>query len=58
MTIGAFGYNLLKGPNPDFVILMDIYKHISSEDKDSKNIIVSMGMSDDFEHAVRSNICY
>lgn len=51
MTIGAFGYNVEQGPNPDFLVLMDIYKSIYKTD--SKNIIISMGMSDDFEHAVR-----
>lgn len=55
MTIGAFGYNLTEGPNPDFVALMDIYKHIYTNTQ-SKNMIVSMGMSNDFEHAVRSII--
>lgn len=51
MTIGAFGHNVAEGPNPDFLVLMDVFNRIPN--KAPENMFVSMGMSDDFEHAVR-----
>ncbi|ERL85350.1 pyridoxal phosphate homeostasis protein [Dendroctonus ponderosae] len=54
MTIGQFGYDLAKGPNPDFVCLKqcrdDVCKKLGLNWKD---IGLSMGMSDDFEHAIQ-----
>lgn len=47
MTIGEFGYDYSKGPNPDFVSLLECAKTINGE-----NLELSFGMSDDFEKAV------
>lgn len=53
MTIGRFDYNVEDGPNPDFLCLKrcrdEICQHLEIDWKDVK---LSMGMSDDFEHAV------
>jgi PLP dependent protein len=48
MTIGAFGFDYSKGPNPDFVCLMECLNHLPNPEK----LQVSFGMSDDFEQAV------
>lgn len=48
MTIGAFGFDYSKGPNPDFVALMECLDHFPN----SEAMQVSFGMSDDFEQAV------
>lgn len=54
MTIGRFGHDARLGPNPDFQQLMDLFRNICEKcELDSKHLMVSMGMSDDFEHAVR-----
>lgn len=54
MTIGMFGYNIANGPNPDFVCLINCRKKISDKlGINIKNIELSMGMSNDYEHAVR-----
>ncbi|KAJ8968151.1 hypothetical protein NQ314_002405 [Rhamnusium bicolor] len=53
MTIGRFGYNPEDGPNPDFLCLKSCRDEICQAlDLDWKNINLSMGMSDDFEHAI------
>lgn len=53
MTIGKFGYDLSQGPNPDFVCLSECRDRVCKElSLDWKNVQLSMGMSDDFEHAV------
>ncbi|XP_029161464.1 pyridoxal phosphate homeostasis protein isoform X1 [Nylanderia fulva] len=53
MTIGMFGYNIANGPNPDFVGLIKCREKMSDELKiDIKNIELSMGMSNDYEHAI------
>ncbi|CAG9822039.1 unnamed protein product [Phaedon cochleariae] len=53
MTIGRFGYDPTDGPNPDFVTLKRCRDDVcQSQGVDWKNIGLSMGMSDDFEHAV------
>ncbi|KAB0794970.1 hypothetical protein PPYR_11809 [Photinus pyralis] len=53
MTIGQFGYNLDNGPNPDFICLKKCRDEIcQSLGWDFKNVNLSMGMSDDFEHAI------
>lgn len=48
MTIGAYGYDYSKGPNPDFVCIMDCLKKLPNPE----SLEVSFGMSDDFERAV------
>lgn len=49
-----FGYNIANGPNPDFICLIKCREKISDElGIDMKNIELSMGMSSDYEHAVR-----
>ncbi|KAJ8944220.1 hypothetical protein NQ318_014582 [Aromia moschata] len=53
MTIGRFGYNPADGPNPDFISLKRCRDEICQNfGLDWKNINLSMGMSDDFEHAI------
>ncbi|KAF5306765.1 hypothetical protein FQR65_LT18513 [Abscondita terminalis] len=53
MTIGKFGYDLELGPNPDFILLKKCRDEIcQSLGWDYKNINLSMGMSDDYEHAI------
>ncbi|XP_058977506.1 pyridoxal phosphate homeostasis protein [Musca domestica] len=53
MTIGAFGHDYSKGPNPDFISLMQVHKQICEENQlNEKDVQVSMGMSDDFEKAI------
>ena len=55
MTIGMFGYDVTKGPNPDFLCLKECREKVSKElGIDSKKIELSMGMSNDYEHAVIS----
>ncbi|XP_022918486.2 pyridoxal phosphate homeostasis protein [Onthophagus taurus] len=53
MTIGQFGYDLSQGPNPDFLLLSkckdDVCTNLGLE---WKSVGLSMGMSDDFEHAI------
>lgn len=53
MTIGQFGYDLSKGPNPDFICLKkcrdDLCKGLNLN---WREVSLSMGMSDDFEHAI------
>ena len=53
MTIGQYGYDISKGPNPDFFSLIDCRKNVCQQlGLDTKNVELSMGMSSDFEHAV------
>ncbi|CAK9808874.1 Pyridoxal phosphate homeostasis protein [Anthophora quadrimaculata] len=53
MTIGMFGYDVSKGPNPDFLCLKECKEKVSKELAiDLKEIELSMGMSNDYEHAV------
>lgn len=55
MTIGMFGYDVANGPNPDFICLIKCREKICDElGIDVKDIELSMGMSNDYEHAVRS----
>ncbi|XP_077075146.1 pyridoxal phosphate homeostasis protein [Siphateles boraxobius] len=53
MTIGRYGYDLSEGPNPDFQMLL---KHRAEVCEGLKipveQIELSMGMSNDFEHAI------
>ncbi|KAF4525346.1 hypothetical protein B566_EDAN007828 [Ephemera danica] len=53
MTIGQFGYNPEDGPNPDFVKLVQCRSDLCQELKlNSEDVELSMGMSDDYEHAI------
>lgn len=53
MTIGMFGYDLTNGPNPDFLCLKECRNKVSEElNIDLTKIELSMGMSNDFEHAI------
>ena len=48
-----FGYDLAKGPNPDFLRLKECREKVSKElGIDLNKIELSMGMSNDYEHAV------
>lgn len=48
MTIGAYGFDYSKGPNPDFIALLGCLDHIPRPE----SLELSFGMSDDFEKAV------
>lgn len=53
MTIGRFGYDITNGPNPDFICLSKCREAICNElEINIKNVELSMGMSNDYEHAV------
>ncbi|VVC25775.1 Pyridoxal phosphate homeostasis protein,PLP-binding barrel,Alanine racemase, N-terminal [Cinara cedri] len=53
MTIGQYGYDCSNGPNPDFLALIDCKKNVCENLKLSlSEFEMSMGMSDDFEHAI------
>lgn len=50
-----FGYDVKNGPNPDFVCLTKYREEVHNKlEIDVKDIELSMGMSSDYEHAVRS----
>lgn len=54
MTIGKFGYDIANGPNPDFICLIKCREKVRDElGIDIEDIELSMGMSNDYEHAVR-----
>ncbi|XP_011161109.1 pyridoxal phosphate homeostasis protein [Solenopsis invicta] len=53
MTIGMFGYDITNGPNPDFICLINCREKVHNElGIDIKDIELSMGMSNDYEHAI------
>ncbi|KAH8278674.1 hypothetical protein KR018_006771 [Drosophila ironensis] len=53
MTIGAFGFDYSKGPNPDFVSLMQVHRSICEANSLAPDsVLVSMGMSNDYDKAV------
>ncbi|KZC13225.1 Proline synthase co-transcribed bacterial like protein [Dufourea novaeangliae] len=53
MTIGMSGYDATKRSNPDFLQLRECKQNVSKEfGIDLKKIELSMGMSNDYEHAV------
>ncbi|XP_022199490.2 pyridoxal phosphate homeostasis protein [Nilaparvata lugens] len=53
MTIGEFGYDYSKGPNPDFVSLVECREKLCTSLEMSRDSLeLSMGMSDDFEYAI------
>lgn len=57
MTIGKFGYDYSLGPNPDFICLLQCHKNVCSTfNLTPEQVDISMGMSDDFEHAVSLKI--
>ncbi|PSN50545.1 Proline synthase co-transcribed bacterial protein [Blattella germanica] len=53
MTIGKFGYDLSQGPNPDFICLKEARDKVCQAlGIECDKLELSMGMSDDFEHAI------
>ncbi|XP_034936918.1 pyridoxal phosphate homeostasis protein [Chelonus insularis] len=53
MTIGAYGYDIANGPNPDFLSLVKCREDICKELNINKDEVeLSMGMSTDYEHAI------
>ncbi|CAH1785085.1 unnamed protein product [Owenia fusiformis] len=53
MTIGAFDHDLTQGPNPDFIKLKECHTSVcSSLGLNPEEVEISMGMSNDFEHAI------
>ncbi|KAK7863757.1 hypothetical protein R5R35_011158 [Gryllus longicercus] len=53
MTIGMYGYDVSLGPNPDFITLKEVRKDVSEAlNRSEETMELSMGMSDDFEHAI------
>ncbi|XP_021936728.1 pyridoxal phosphate homeostasis protein isoform X2 [Zootermopsis nevadensis] len=56
MTIGKFGHDLSQGPNPDFICLKKVQGEVCQAlGIGIDNLELSMGMSDDFEHAIVTN---
>ncbi|CAH0394762.1 unnamed protein product [Bemisia tabaci] len=53
MTIGEFGYDWSKGPNPDFLKLLVCRKNVCEAlQLEEVDVELSMGMSDDYEKAI------
>ncbi|XP_076244926.1 pyridoxal phosphate homeostasis protein isoform X2 [Calliopsis andreniformis] len=53
MTIGMYGYDVTKGPNPDFLCLKECRQNVSKKlNINLECIELSMGMSNDYEQAV------
>uniref|UniRef100_A0A8C5PZE1 Pyridoxal phosphate homeostasis protein n=1 Tax=Leptobrachium leishanense TaxID=445787 RepID=A0A8C5PZE1_9ANUR len=53
MTIGSFGYDLAQGPNPDFQLLLAQRQEVCEKlGLQLQAVELSMGMSNDFEHAI------
>ncbi|XP_066570283.1 pyridoxal phosphate homeostasis protein [Amia ocellicauda] len=53
MTIGRYGYDLSQGPNPDFQMLLSQRREVcTSLQVGPETVELSMGMSNDFEHAI------
>ncbi|MCL4125713.1 UNVERIFIED_CONTAM: hypothetical protein GTU68_005008, partial [Idotea baltica] len=54
MTIGAFDHDLSKGPNPDFQTLLSCRAAVCERHSlQPAQVELSMGMSNDFEHAIQ-----
>lgn len=54
MTIGQYDYDTTKGPNPDFITLSKCRQEVCQKlNLNIEDVELSMGMSTDFEHAVR-----
>ncbi|CAM4702548.1 pyridoxal phosphate homeostasis protein [Caretta caretta] len=53
MTIGSFGHDLSKGPNPDFQVLISLRQDICEKlNIPIEKVELSMGMSTDYQHAI------
>ncbi|XP_067944279.1 pyridoxal phosphate homeostasis protein-like [Watersipora subatra] len=53
MTIGSFSHDYSQGPNPDFLKLLECKKDVMEQfSLQEDEVEVSMGMSNDFEHAI------
>ncbi|CAH2274624.1 erlin-2 isoform X1 [Pelobates cultripes] len=53
MTIGSFGYDITQGPNPDFQLMLSQRQVVCEKLGLQLDMVeLSMGMSNDFEHAV------
>ncbi|XP_060648530.1 pyridoxal phosphate homeostasis protein isoform X2 [Drosophila nasuta] len=53
MTIGAYGFDYSKGPNPDFISLMKVHSTIcQANNLSGEEVAVSMGMSNDYDRAI------
>ncbi|XP_066236424.1 pyridoxal phosphate homeostasis protein [Saccopteryx leptura] len=53
MTIGSFGHDLSKGPNPDFQLLLSLREELCGKlNIPAGQVELSMGMSVDFQHAI------
>ncbi|XP_013915217.1 PREDICTED: proline synthase co-transcribed bacterial homolog protein [Thamnophis sirtalis] len=53
MTIGSFGHDLSKGPNPDFQLLISLRQELCENlNIPIEKVELSMGMSTDFQHAI------
>ncbi|XP_053320433.1 pyridoxal phosphate homeostasis protein [Spea bombifrons] len=53
MTIGSFGYDVTQGPNPDFQLLLAERQTVCEKlGLQLDKVELSMGMSNDFEHAI------
>ncbi|NXK23401.1 PLPHP protein, partial [Arenaria interpres] len=54
MTIGSIGHDLSKGPNPDFQMLLSLRQEVCEKlNLPIEKVELSMGMSTDFQHAVK-----
>lgn len=54
MTIGAYGYDVSLGPNPDYVRLLQVRDSVCHQLNLPKlQVDLSMGMSCDYEHAIK-----
>ncbi|KAG6462184.1 hypothetical protein O3G_MSEX013103 [Manduca sexta] len=54
MTIGIYDYDMSRGPNPDFLCLAKCRQEVCQNlNLDINNVELSMGMSGDFEHALK-----
>ncbi|XP_059857379.1 pyridoxal phosphate homeostasis protein isoform X2 [Delphinus delphis] len=53
MTIGSFGHDLSRGPNPDFQVLLSLREELCRKlSIPADQVELSMGMSMDFQHAI------
>ncbi|XP_053125595.1 pyridoxal phosphate homeostasis protein [Hemicordylus capensis] len=53
MTIGSFGHDISKGPNPDFQMLISLRREVCDQlSIPIEKVELSMGMSTDFQHAI------
>jgi len=53
MTIGAYGFDISAGPNPDFIALKKCREDVCKTlELSPENVEISMGMSSDYEHAI------